>query len=90
MLLTQIIAGDALEEVNTKLRLLAKLKRSAGAGGTAVENGWKNPDKKTNGVNRPNGIKDETDVKEETEVHIFFCSGRKFFLLRFILSFSPI
>ena len=68
MMLTQIIAGDALEEVNTKLRLLAKLKRSHG--NPAGENGWQNPDKKTNGV-RPNGIKDETDVKDETEV-VFF------------------
>ena len=70
MLLTQIIAGDALEEVNTKLRLLAKLKRSAG-GGSSLENGgsgWKVPDKKSNGSVRPNGIKDETDVKDETEV----------------------
>ncbi len=64
MMLTQIIAGDALEEVNTKLRILAKLHRTKGTNG---ENGWQNPDKNSNGI-RPNGIKDETDVKEEKEV----------------------
>ena len=69
MMLTQIIAGDALEEVNTKLRLLAKIKRTGGGGG--AENGWKNPDKNggsSNGGIRPNGIKDETDLKQENEV----------------------
>merc|ERR1719471_1351866 len=64
MMLTQIIAGDALEEVNTKLRILAKLHR--GGGNMTGENGWQNPDNKTNGI-RPNGIKDETDIEEESE-----------------------
>ena len=67
MMLTQIIAGDALEEVNTKLRQLAKRHRNGGG----QENGWgdaENGGKKSNGAARPNGIKDETDVKEEEQV----------------------
>jgi hypothetical protein len=62
MMLTQIIAGDALEEVNNRLRLLARIHRSEGH-----QNGWQDPDNKrltSNG--RPfNGIKNETDIKEE-------------------------
>merc|ERR1712117_722055 len=45
LMLTQIIAGDALDEVNTKLRLLSQLNRNNGTSGIA--NGWENPDKNT-------------------------------------------
>lgn len=55
LMLTQIIAGDALEEVSSRLGVLARLgKRS---------NGWNSPDKKP----MVNGIKDETDIKEEID-----------------------
>ena len=66
LMLTQIIAGDALDEVNTKLKLLSKLNRSKGTSGTV--NGWENPDKNT----KSPLFKDETDVKgEKEEVYIF-------------------
>jgi len=55
MMLTQIIAGDALDEVSTKLKLIAKLRKS---NGFAV-NGWEKPD--------TNGVKKEEDIKEEEE-----------------------
>ena len=56
LMLTQIIAGDALEEVSNRLGVLARLGNKS--------NGWKSPDKKP----MANGIKDETDVKEDDEV----------------------
>ena len=69
LMLTQIIAGDALDEVNTKLKLLSKLNRSKGTSGTV--NGWENPDKNT----KSPLFKDETDVKgEKEEVNIYFSS----------------
>ena len=55
MMLTQIIAGDALDEVNSKLKVLAKLSRS---NGVAV-NGWEKPD-------RNGGKKAELEIKDET------------------------
>jgi lysine-specific demethylase 3 len=55
LMLTQIIAGDALEEVSNRLGVLARLGKKS--------NGWKSPDKKP----MVNGIKDETDVKDEDE-----------------------
>ena len=63
LMLVQIIAGDALEEVNNRLGQLARLK-----GGKKVNNGWNSPDKKKE---TPNGIKDETDIKEEDEVSLW-------------------
>ena len=60
MMLTQIIAGDALDEVSSKLKVLAKLSRS---NGFAV-NGWEKPDR--NGVKKEGGgleIKDETSYE---------------------------
>ena len=71
MMLTQIIAGDALEEVNNRLRLLARIHRAEGG---HQQNGWQDPDNKipTATINgnssstRPaNGIKSEADIKEE-------------------------
>ena len=56
LMLTQIIAGDALEEVSNRLGVLSRLGKKS--------NGWKSPDKKP----MANGIKDETDVKDEDEV----------------------
>ena len=61
LMLTQIIAGDALDEVNTKLKLLTKLSRSKG--NTKSVNGWENPDKDT----KASLFKDETDIKDEKE-----------------------
>ena len=61
LMLTQIIAGDALDEVNTKLKLLTKLNRSKGNDKSV--NGWENPDKDT----KAPLFKDETDVKDEKE-----------------------
>ena len=57
LMLTQIIAGDALDEVNNKLRVLTKLNSSDSS--SSSSNGWENPDKKTS------VFKDETDIKEE-------------------------
>jgi lysine-specific demethylase 3 len=54
MMLTQIIAGDALDEVSSKLKVLAKLSRS---NGFAV-NGWEKPDR--NGAN-----KEDMDIKAD-------------------------
>ena len=62
LMLTQIIAGDALDEVHDKLKLLTKLNRNKGPGEPAV-NGWENPDKNT----KSPVFKDETDVKEEKD-----------------------
>ena len=64
-MLTQIIAGDALDEVHSKLKLLTKLNRNKGPGADnqAVVNGWENPD---NSEKSP-VFKDETDVKEEKD-----------------------
>ena len=56
LMLTQIIAGDALEEVSNRLGVLARIGKK--------NNGWKSPDKKP----MANGIKDETDIKEDDEV----------------------
>ena len=56
LMLTQIIAGDALEEVSNRLGVLARLGNKS--------NGFKSPDRKP----IANGIKDETDVKEDDEV----------------------
>ena len=61
LMLTQIIAGDALDEVNSKLKLLTKLNRAKGNSGSV--NGWENPDKDT----KAPLFKDETDVKDEKE-----------------------
>ena len=61
LMLTQIIAGDALDEVNTKLKLLTKLNRSKGNAKSV--NGWENPDKDT----KTSLFKDETDIKDEKE-----------------------
>ena len=61
LMLTQIIAGDALDEVNTKLKLLTKLNKSKGNAKNV--NGWENPDKDT----KAPLFKDETDVKDEKE-----------------------
>ena len=72
MMLTQIIAGDALEEVNNKLRLLAKIHRAEG--GQQQQNGWQDPDnsKRSASNGRPvNGTKNEVDIKEEEVGHFF-------------------
>jgi len=61
LMLTQIIAGDALDEVNNKLKNLTKLNRNNGELGVA--NGWENPDKNS----KPASLKDETDVKDEKD-----------------------
>ena len=61
LMLTQIIAGDALDEVNNKLKNLTKLNRNNGELGLA--NGWENPDKNS----KPASLKDETDVKDEKD-----------------------
>lgn len=61
LMLTQIIAGDALDEVNNKLKNLTKLNRNNGELG--LTNGWENPDKSS----KPASLKDETDVKEEKD-----------------------
>merc|ERR1719232_1971403 len=65
LMLTQIIAGDALDEVHSKLKLLTKLNRNKGPGADnqAAVNGWENPD---NSEKSP-VFKDETDVKEEKD-----------------------
>lgn len=60
MMLTQIIAGDALDEVSNKLRLMAQLHRKAS---NALTNGWKEPIPKQH-----SGIKNETLIKDEEEV----------------------
>merc|ERR1719270_2241238 len=61
LMLTQIIAGDALDEVNNKLKTLTKLNRNNGELG--VTNGWENPDKNS----KSSTMKDETDVKIEKD-----------------------
>jgi hypothetical protein len=62
MMLTQIIAGDALEEVNSRLRTLARIHRSEG--------GPSSPDTRrgTAGTAVNGGVKKEADIKEEEEV----------------------
>jgi hypothetical protein len=60
MMLTQIIAGDALEEVNSRLRTLARLHRSEG--------GPAPPSPDTRRGTAANGVKKEADFKEEEEV----------------------
>jgi hypothetical protein len=61
MMLTQIIAGDALEEVNSRLRTLARLHRSEGGPPPP------SPDTRR-GTAATNGAKKEADFKEEEEV----------------------
>ena len=61
LMLTQIIAGDALDEVNNKLKLLTKLNQTSKESGP--KNGWENPD---NNSTNP-AFRDETDVKDETD-----------------------
>ncbi len=63
-MLTQIIAGDALEEVNSRLRTLARLHRSEG--GTPPS-----PDSRRGSAASTNGAKKEADFKEEEEVKCF-------------------
>ena len=60
LMLTQIIAGDALEEVNTKLKLLTKLRATNG-----TEKKLEIPD---SGSSAATVFKDETDVKPEAPV----------------------
>jgi hypothetical protein len=60
MMLTQIIAGDALEEVNSRLRTLARLHRSEGGGPPS-------PDTRRGSATATNGAKKESDFKEEEE-----------------------
>jgi len=62
LMLTQIIAGDALEDVNTKLKVLSR-KLWGKITKPNLINGWDNPDKNS----RTNGMKDETDIKEEKD-----------------------
>ena len=62
LMLTQIIAGDALDEVNNKLRVLSKLNSN---NGNNSDNGWENPDKSN--VTKSPLFRDETDVKEEKD-----------------------
>jgi hypothetical protein len=59
MMLTQIIAGDALEEVNSRLRTLARLHRAEGG---------PPPSPDTRRGTPTNGAKKEADFKEEEEV----------------------
>ncbi len=63
-MLTQIIAGDALEEVNSRLRALARLHRSEGGGPPP-------PSPDTRRGTAANGVKKEADFKEEEEVKCF-------------------
>ena len=60
LMLTQIIAGDALEEVNTKLKLLTKLRATNG-----TEKKLEIPD---SGSSAATVFKDETDIKPEAPV----------------------
>ncbi len=66
MMLTQIIAGDALEEVNSRLRALARLHRSEGGGPPP------SPDTRRGTAAATNGAKKESDFKEEEEVNSLF------------------
>ncbi len=65
-MLTQIIAGDALEEVNSRLRTLARLHRSEG--GPPPHS----PPDTRRGTAATNGAKKEADFKEEEEVKCLF------------------
>ncbi len=67
MMLTQIIAGDALEEVNSRLRTLARIHRSEGGPPPSPDTRRGTAAAVTNG-----GAKKEADFKEEEEVKWFF------------------
>jgi len=67
LMLTQIIAGDALEDVNGKLKVLSR-KLWGKITKPNLINGWdSNSDKNKIILTRTNGIKDETDIKDEKD-----------------------
>ncbi len=65
-MLTQIIAGDALEEVNSRLRTLARIHRSEGGGPSSPDT------RRGTAATATNGAKKEVDFKEEEEVNSLF------------------